>query len=56
MLSNLTDTKVWMNPLTPSRGQNSPSEMLVPVYQTTQCHTPEDSNLNPQCCENLNSH
>jgi hypothetical protein len=31
------------------------SRILVParIYQTTQCHIPEDSNLNTHCCENL---
>ena len=29
------------------------SEMLVPIYQHTHCHAPEECNLNTDCYENL---
>jgi hypothetical protein len=32
------------------------SKMLVPVYQTTLCHFPEDCDLNIHHCGNLKSH
>jgi hypothetical protein len=32
------------------------SETLVPIYQTTQCHIPEDSDLHTKCLENSESH
>jgi hypothetical protein len=32
------------------------SQMLVTTYKTTQCHNPEDHNLNSHHCENLKYH
>jgi hypothetical protein len=31
-----------------------PTKMLLPIYQTTQRHIPEDHYLNIHHCENLN--
>jgi hypothetical protein len=33
-----------------------PAETLIPIYQTTWCHTPENSNLHSHRCRNLKSH
>jgi hypothetical protein len=32
------------------------SELLVPIYQTTRHHIPEDCNPDIHCCKNLKSH
>jgi hypothetical protein len=33
-----------------------PEETLVPIYQTTRCHNPENHNLNNHCRENLQTY
>jgi hypothetical protein len=32
------------------------SEKMVYIYQSAQCHMPEDSNLHCHCCENFKPH